>query len=105
MEAAGYHPALYDGIIYFLVRDEDRHWLPILSVPVNPTDNYGIYRYLTMIESASQGSAAHPGPLAIGLDELGPTTRRLVERLKSLSRAHPRLAAAAKKAICLLRVA
>lgn len=105
MEAASYHRALYDGINHYLVRDEDRHWLPILSVPVNATDLYSIHKYLRMIEFASEQAVAQPGLRATDLDELGPTTRRLVGRLKTLSRNNPRLAAAAKKLIYVLRVA
>ena len=105
MEAAGYHLALYDGINYYLVRDEDRSWLPVLSVPVNVTDLYSIHMYLQMIEDARKQAAAQAGFRAADLDELGPTTRRLVGRLKTLSRNNPRLAATAKKLIHLLRVA
>ena len=91
---------------YYLVRDEDRSWLPVLSVPVNVTDLYSIHMYLQMIEDeARKQAAAQAGFRAADLDELGPTTRRLVGASKTLSRNNPRLAATAKKLIHLLRVA
>ena len=37
---AGYHFALFDGLNRFYVRDEDREWLPVLSVPANVFDDY-----------------------------------------------------------------
>ncbi len=97
MEAAGYHLCHFDGINYYLVRDEDRAWLPVLSVPVNVTDIYSPYMYLRMVEEARS--------VAEGLGPLGPTTLRLIRRLQAVSRRNPRMAATAKKVLRWLRVA
>jgi hypothetical protein len=97
MEAAGYHLTLFDGINYYLVRDEDRAWHGLLSVPVNVTDFFTPYVYLRMVEDARI--------LAQDLGPLGPTTVRMLRRIQAASRQNPRMTAVAKKLLRWLRVA
>ena len=52
MEAAGYHQVPLRRHQPLPRGDEDRSWLPVLSVPVNATDLYSIHMYLQMIEDA-----------------------------------------------------
>jgi FkbM family methyltransferase len=108
IEHAGYHHALFDGINYYLVREEDRSWLPILSVPANAADGYDLYCYQRAIEDyrqfIEQARTLSPDFMTL-LEELGPTGLRLVMRMKAVLRNNPRLTATAKRLLRGLRVA
>jgi FkbM family methyltransferase len=77
--AAGYLPALFDGINRFYVRREDEHLLPLLSVPANCQDGF---------VPAQSGLSPDVGPTSLAiarrLHRLGqrfPRTGELVKRL------------------------
>jgi hypothetical protein len=97
----GYHFALFDGINRLYVRDEDRHLIPRVSVPVNAADNFWIYGYLQRINELEQ-SLAHYRELGPSLDEcrdLTPTAIRFARRLGRASRKHPRVSSLIKRVV------
>jgi FkbM family methyltransferase len=73
--AADYLLALCDGINRFYLRQEDKHLLPLLSVPANISDDFILYDCL---------------------DGVGPTGLAIARRLHSLAHRHPRIAAVVK---------
>jgi FkbM family methyltransferase len=86
--ASGYLFALFDGVNRVYVREEDRHLWPVLSVPVNVSDNFGIHGYQRRIEE-----------LELALSDcanLSPVMRKVARRLQQLSNQHPRIRAIIK---------
>jgi FkbM family methyltransferase len=71
---ADYHFALFDGINRFYVREEDKHLLPVLSIPANVLDDFALHGYQ---------------------DGVGPTSLLLARKLHAQALRHPRIAAAA----------
>ena len=53
---SGYHFTLFDGINRFYVRDEDKHLIPVMSVPVNVCDQFLIFGYLNRINELHESN-------------------------------------------------
>lgn len=90
--ASGYLFAFFDGVNRLYVREEDRHLIPRVSVPVNTSDNFWIHGYLQRInelEAEVRHFQQYPAePTALGY------ARHLFHRV---SRRHPRASSMAKR--------
>ncbi len=72
---ADFHFALFDGLNRFYVRGEDKHLLPVLSVPANVLDDFVLHECL---------------------EGVGPTGLAVARRLHALGLRLPRIAAVAR---------
>ena len=61
---ADYHFTLFDGVNRIYVRDEDRHLIPALSIPVNVCDQFAIHGYLNRINEIHEAKLAQEAELA-----------------------------------------
>jgi FkbM family methyltransferase len=71
---ADFHFALFDGLNRFYVRGEDKHLVPVLSVPANVLDDFIVHDYL---------------------EGVGPTGLAVARRLHALALRLPRMSAVA----------
>ena len=86
---SGYLFAFFDGINRFYVREEDRHLLPALSVPVNVGDQFLIHGYLARINDLESRLGA--------MRDLGANPLAVARWLKDVSIRHPRVTSIAKR--------
>ena len=88
LEAADYHFALFDGVNRIFMRDEDKELLPLLSVPVNVVDQFGIHHYLTKIEDLE---------IRLGnAKDLGHNSLAFARKVRDFSTIHPWMNSLAK---------
>lgn len=79
---SGYFFTLHDGVNRLYVREEDRALQPLLSIPVNPSDNFLIHGYLQCISDLEQRLTAY--------QELGPFAWGVARWVHRTSLRHPR---------------
>lgn len=94
--AAGYAFVLFDGVNRLYVRDEDRHLIPTLSVPVNVSDRFLIHGYIRRINELERRVVElerSPDP------DLTPMALRVARRLGRASRRYPRVSSIAGKIV------
>ncbi len=98
LEGADYHRANFDGINVWFVRDEDKHWLEPLRVPVTAEDNYLAASQLKGLVECLERFAAEGAT-----DQFASTSLRVglkvAHTLQQAAHRFPRLASVAKSAI------
>ncbi|MEW4569142.1 FkbM family methyltransferase [Tautonia sp. JC769] len=89
LSAARYHFTLFDGINRVYVRGEDAHLIPLLSVPVNQTDNFDIFGYAHQIADLTHRLDTYR--------QIGPRALHVARWLHDRAERHPRLASIARQ--------
>ena len=90
--AADYLFAFFDGVNRLYVRQEDRHLIPRVSVPVNTSDGFWIHGYLRRINELEASLEAYRHRAA------EPTAAEFARHLvRRVSRRHPRASSLARR--------